>query len=235
MKVQAVGGADPGDGWAFVAIDQTVSPTDFAAASYPLGVPTDRDGFAVEWFLGTPSEPEDRARIRALQATGADTVVVQAPPGMGRVDADTSSGAGNQYVAVTVRPDLPWTAGDETSIEVRDGFVGDFVTGCGPYPGAPTSVPACGFTITPGGLVFGLPASSASRTAIIETRERTTLGGTTTPPRRCRSRSAEADPLTVNLDQSGRKALGGGQDRDVHVHSFGTAHIASRVLPELRP
>ena len=107
---------------------------------------------------------------------------------MGRVDSDTSSGAGNQYVAITVRPDLPWTAGDETSIEVGDGFNDTFVTGCGPYPGAPTTTPACGVTITPGdSFVFGLTASSSSRVALIETRERNPLGGggssSSTPPR----------------------------------------------------
>jgi hypothetical protein len=177
MKVQTAGG-EPGEGWALVALRTPIDQAEFEANPFPLGVPTNRDGFAVEWFLGTESSPEDRLRIRQLRASMSDPIIDDGPSGQGDVDVDTNAGAGNQWVIVHIQPDLPWTAEDETYVRVRNRWddTGDTATvaGCGPHPTAGTSPIPCGFTITPGdAFQLGLTAgSSADLSASVTTVER---------------------------------------------------------------
>lgn len=102
---------------------------------------------------------------------------------MGRLDVGTLPGAGNQYLQLRVHPDLPWTSGDETAVEVIDGYTATVVIGCGDYPGAPTVSPPCVFTLTPGDeLVFGITAGAVNGTASLVTEDRANGGGAL-PPR----------------------------------------------------
>ena len=171
MKAEVVAPGVPGDGWALVALRAPfdASVLDSPVASLPLGVPAEVDGFAVEWSFSTATDDTDRVRLRRLNAAGADPILDDRGfDFQGALDDGTSSGAGNQAIIVTMRPDDPSTSEDETLVRVESGHdpAPAIMAACGDGVG-----PACGFTLSPGDeFHYGLTAATSSQRANVTTR-----------------------------------------------------------------
>ena len=163
MRSIVPGGATlpPGDGWALIAIVGGGAPT-LGPGGAALGVPRDRDGFAVEWRRyqeDAPATATDSLVIRRLSASGADPVVVRVPNPM---PAGPTAPVPGQRVELEVRPDVPGTPEDETMVRVRFRASGVWSSyhGCGP-----SFASACGLVLAPGTpMRFGISAAvSATR------------------------------------------------------------------------
>lgn len=152
-------GSDPGLGWAFVAYADP-SPAPLLGSASELGVNRSATGFAVEWSVaGT-----DTVRIRRLDSSGADPVLVEAATGRQLAGPAGSSAA--QMLTVIWEPDDPVTPADETTVTVTHPCLG--VPTCDPIGCGGTTGMPCGFTLRAGdrvryGVVAGSSAASPAR------------------------------------------------------------------------
>ncbi len=180
VEASAPASGDPADGWALVAYlhdrpGDASPPVSTPIAGLPgaaLGVSDARDGYAAEWFYYTPpwfGGSPDRVALRALSASGADPHVFAgaeyaAPPSAEHLDA--GSGTRTQRLTLYIHPDLPHTAENEGTVEVRSSS-GAVLRAC--YGGA--TLPGCPFHFLPGDLVqVGLTAATGGAVSRVVVR-----------------------------------------------------------------
>lgn len=154
----------PGEGWALFVVRATAG-NPIGSSGSALGVPRNKDGFAVEWvFNGNGS---DFGRIRHLRASSTSDPVVDSSGTLNPSLNGATSGFIDQGFRVTATPDVPGTAANETAVIVQHiGWIGEpVVMECGP------SATACGFRLTPGlTYYFGVSAATSSNVANVYTQ-----------------------------------------------------------------
>lgn len=139
-------------GWALRAIrEDTSSPIDlFGPADGDLAVPIGRYGGSAEWYWYDDRDMSSEADTLVLRNVMADMVLMRdasVTPRLDRNPLASSTTRVNQYLRMTITPDLPGDGSDDTEIVVEysgNGTSWTFGVGCG---GARA---ACPFTIATG-------------------------------------------------------------------------------------
>ncbi|MCB9631522.1 MAG: putative metal-binding motif-containing protein [Sandaracinus sp.] len=129
MQIELNTSGECANGWALVVARANGSPYTLGAGGNALGVPTNRDGFAVEWRF---YDVDDRATLtdslalRQLRASTSDPVVsVYDGPTQEAFRKSASSGyRPHQHLRARIEPDDPASAANETAVRIEFGIYG---------------------------------------------------------------------------------------------------------------
>lgn len=151
-----------GDGWALVLFSSGVGSEFLGSGGLALGVPTDRNGFAVEWRFSEPDgsnrQSTDSLVFRHLRATASDPVLASTLSATPQAfDSTSSTLRWTQRLRATVTPDIPGDADNDTAVVVEYFDAGSWnaAFACG-------STSACPFRLEAGSAVH-VGVTGASR------------------------------------------------------------------------
>lgn len=153
----STGTCRPGQGWSLWMVETGASPP-LGTHTNVLGVPRDRDGFSAEWHFNGISN--DQVLLRQLRRTSVDPIVASSGTRTINPSLGGSTTQIKQGLAITVVPDVPGTAANETEIRVDTLTPVSGITAVAACGG---SAPACPFRLTPGvEYVFGASAATGT-------------------------------------------------------------------------
>jgi len=116
--------ADIGDGWALVLFVDGVGTEFLGPGGLALGVPTDRDGFAVEWRFSEPDgsnrQTTDSLVFRHLRFSASDPVIASTLSAQPQAfDSSSSTLKWFQRLRATITPDIAGDAANDTAVVIE--------------------------------------------------------------------------------------------------------------------